>query len=142
MGANGGSTRVPVAEKKIIVSKNVPRPLGMLKQVFLVRFERVVTHFGPWKLPKCLENGGFWDQKWVKMGQKAAFPKAILDRSGCSKQVFFGLLEHMVTRFWTIENPKCLENGLFGDQKWVKIGSKLHFSKSDCGPFGMPEQIF
>ena len=76
------------------------------------------------------------------MGQKAAFPKAILDRSGCSKQVFFGLLEHMVTRFWTIENPKCLENGLSGDQKWVKIGSKLHFSKSDCGPFGMPEQNF
>ena len=33
MGANGGSTRVPRA-KKIIFSKVVPGPLGMLKQVF------------------------------------------------------------------------------------------------------------
>ena len=40
-GANGGS-RVPAA-KKIIFSKNVPRPLGMLKQVFLARFEPVVA---------------------------------------------------------------------------------------------------
>ena len=33
VGANGGSTRVPGA-KKMIFSKVVPRPLGMLKQVF------------------------------------------------------------------------------------------------------------
>ena len=38
----------------------------MLKQVFLAHFEPVVTRFGPWKIPKCLENGSFWDQKWVK----------------------------------------------------------------------------
>ena len=61
-GANGGSTRVPGA-KKIIFSKVVPRPLGMLKQVFLARFEPVVTRFGPWKIPKCLENGPIQDQK-------------------------------------------------------------------------------
>ena len=67
VGANGGSTRVPKA-KKIIFSKVVPRPLGMLKQAFLARFEPVVTRFGPWKIPKCLENGLFWDEKWVKMG--------------------------------------------------------------------------
>ena len=64
--ANGGSTRVPGA-KKIIFSKVVPRPLGMLKQVFLANFEPVVACFGPRKIPKCLENGSFWDQK---MGQK------------------------------------------------------------------------
>ena len=67
VGANGGSTRVPEA-KKIIFYKVVPRPLGMLKQVFLGRFEPVVMRFGPWKIPKCLENGPFWDQKWVKNG--------------------------------------------------------------------------
>ena len=65
--ANGGSTRVPGA-KKIVFSKVVLRPLGMLKQVFLAHFEPVVTCFGPWKIPKCLENGPFWDQKWVKNG--------------------------------------------------------------------------
>ena len=66
-GANGGSTRVPRA-KKIIFSKVVPRPLGMLKHVFLGRFEPVVTRFGPWKIPKCLENGPFWTQICVKNG--------------------------------------------------------------------------
>ena len=66
-GANGGSTRVPGA-KKIIFSKVVPRPLGMLKQVFLGRFEPVVARFGPRKIAKGLENGLFWNQKWVKNG--------------------------------------------------------------------------
>ena len=78
VGAKGGSTRVPGA-KKIIFSKVVPRQLGMLKQVFLGRLEPVVAHFGPWKIPKCLENGPFWYQKWVKNGSKNVFPKVILD---------------------------------------------------------------
>ena len=67
LGANGGSTRVPGA-KKIIFSKVVPRPLRMFREVFLGRFEPVVVRYGPRKIPKCLENGPFWDQKWVKNG--------------------------------------------------------------------------
>ena len=46
--------------------KNDPTPCATLKQVFLDRFQVVVAHFGPPKIPKCLENGLFWDQKWVK----------------------------------------------------------------------------
>ena len=50
--------------------KNDPRPCATLKQVFLDRFELVVAHFGPPKIPKCLEKGLFWDQKisqkWVE----------------------------------------------------------------------------
>ena len=46
VGANGGSGRVPRA-KKIIFSKVVRRPLGMLRQVFLARYELVMTLFGP-----------------------------------------------------------------------------------------------
>ena len=65
VGAKGGSTRVPGAKKKIF-SKVVFRPLGMLKQVFSGRFEPVVARFGPWKIPKCLENGPFSDQQCVK----------------------------------------------------------------------------
>ena len=42
VGANGGSTGVPGA-KKMIFLEVVPRPLGMLKQVFLGRFEPVVA---------------------------------------------------------------------------------------------------
>ena len=62
VGANGGSTGVPGA-KNLIFSKVVAGPLWMLKQVFLGRFEPVVARFGPWKIPKCLEYGPFWDQQ-------------------------------------------------------------------------------
>ena len=64
--------------------KNDPIPCATLKQVFWDYFELVVAHFGPPKIPKCLENGLFWDQKWVKMGQKHIFPNLILDDLGCT----------------------------------------------------------
>ena len=98
MGASGGSTRVPRA-KKIIFSKVVPRPLGMLKQVFFGRFEPVVARFGPWKIPKCLENGPFWDQKWVKNGSKTRFSKSDLGPFGVLKQVFLARFEPVLTEF-------------------------------------------
>ena len=98
VGANGGSTRVPRA-KKIIFSKVVPRPLGMLKQVFFGRFEPVVAHFGPWKIPKCLENGPFWDQKWVKNGSKMRFSKSDPGPFGMLKQVFLARFEPVLTEF-------------------------------------------
>ena len=63
--------------------KNDPRPRATLKQVFLDRFEVVVAHFGPLKIPKCLENGLFWDQKWVKNGSKPS-PYLIPDHLGCT----------------------------------------------------------
>ena len=75
VGAKGGSTRVPRAKKKIF-SKVVPTPLGMLKQVVLGRFAPVVARFGPWKIPKCLENGPFRDQQCVKNGSKTRFSRS------------------------------------------------------------------
>ena len=65
-GHLGGGFPVPASRLHHIVH----RPLGMLKQLFLARFERMVTRFGPWKIPKRLENGPFWEQKWVKNGYK------------------------------------------------------------------------
>ena len=73
VGANAGSTRS--RGEKIIFSKVVPRPPRMLKQVFLARFEPVVTRFGPRNIPKCLEDGPFWDQRWVENGSKVHFSK-------------------------------------------------------------------
>ena len=87
VGANGGSTGVRGA-KKIIFSKVVPLPLGMLKQVFLGRFEPVVVRFGPWQIPKCLENGPFWDPKRVKNGSKTCFSKSDPEPFGCSNKCF------------------------------------------------------
>ena len=58
----------------------------MPKQVFLAHFELVVARFSSPKLPKCLENGLFWDKKWSKMGQKCGFPKMIPDHLGCTNK--------------------------------------------------------
>ena len=96
----------------------------MLKQVFLGRFEPLVARFGPWKIPKCLENGPFQDQKWVKNGPKQHFSKNDPGPFGVLKQVFLARFEPEITRFGPCKIPKCLENGpLLGPkmgQKWVK----------------------
>ena len=104
-----------------------PRPLGMLKQVFVGRFEPVVAHFGPWKIPKYLENGPFQDQKWVKNGSKTHCAKSDPGPFGVLKQVFLAHFEPETTRFGPWKRPKCLENGPLWDQKWVKNRSKMCF---------------
>ena len=63
----------PKGVKNMTFRKNDPRPCATLKQVFLDCFELVVAHLGPPKIPKCLENGLFWDQKWVKKWVKNTF---------------------------------------------------------------------
>ena len=70
MGQHG-----PQGAKKMTFWKNDDGPHGMPKQVFLARFELVVARFGPPKIPKCLENGLFWDKKWVKNGSHVFFQK-------------------------------------------------------------------
>ena len=94
VGANGGSTRVPGA-KKIFFCEVVPRPLGMLKQVFSGRFEPVVTRFGPCKTPKCLENGPLW----VENGSTTRFSKSDLGPLGVHKQVFLAHFEPVLIEF-------------------------------------------
>ena len=107
-GANSGSTRVP-GPKKIIFPKIVPRPLGMVKQFFLARFEPVVARFGPWKIPNCLENRPFWDQKLVKNGSKKHFSKSDTGSFGMLKQVFLAHFEAVMTRFGPWKIQKCLD---------------------------------
>ena len=100
-------------ESKRHSSKSDPRPFGMLKKVFLACFQPVVTRFGPWKIPKCLEMGPFWDQSRVKNGSKTHFSKSDPGPFGMLKQVFSAHFESMGTRFGPWKIPKCLENGLF-----------------------------
>ena len=64
-----------------------PGPHGMPKQVSLAHFEPVVAHFGPLKIPKCLENGRFGTKNGSKMGQKCVFPKLNPRPFGVPKQV-------------------------------------------------------
>ena len=128
--------------KKGVFLKVVSRPLQMLKQVFLGRFEQVVAHFGPWKIPKCLDNGQFQDQKRVKNGSETHFSKSDPRPYGMLKQVFSAHFETKITRLGPWKRPKCLENGPLWHGKWIKNGSKTCFSKSDPRPFGMLNQVF
>ena len=71
----------------------------MLKQVVLAQFEPVATRFGSWKIPKCLESGPFWDQKWVEKGSKTRFSKSDPGPFGMLKQVFLARFEPVLTEF-------------------------------------------
>ena len=54
---------------KIIFSKFVPRPLRVLKQVFLARFEPMVARYAAPQFQKTLKMGFLGTkkgQKWVK----------------------------------------------------------------------------
>ena len=148
MGASGGSTRVPRA-KKIIFSKVVPRPLGMLKPVFFGRFEPVVARFGAWKVPKCLENGPFWDQKWVKNGSKTRFSKSDPRPFGMLKQVFLARFEPVLTEFspfhhmyapltytytYTLTRAVLSEKWLFLAQNCADLGGHLPTWRPRPGP--------
>ena len=113
----------------MIFSKVVPRPLGMLKQVFLGRFEPVVACFGPWKIPKCLANGPFWAQRWVKNGSKTGFSKNDRGPFMMLKQVVLAHFEPVATGFGSWKIPKCLENGPFAPKNGSKMGQKHVFPK-------------
>ena len=86
----------------------------MLKQLFLDQFEPVVTRFGPWNIPKCLENGRFWDQKWDQNGSNTRLSKSDRGPFRMLKQVFLAHFELVVMCFGPWKSPKCLENGRFG----------------------------
>ena len=85
--------------KKMSFLKNDPRRCAMLTQVLLDCLELVVSHFGHPKIPKCHENGLFWDQKSVKNGSKTHFckphPRPFWSTNGLNKPIsspFWGIL--------------------------------------------------
>ena len=100
----------------MIFFKVVPRPLGMLKQVFLGHLEPVAACYGPLKIPKCLEKGPVQDQKWVKNGSKMHLSKSDTGPFGMLKQGFLAHFEPEITRFGPWKIPKCLENGALWDR--------------------------
>ena len=55
----------------------------------------------------------------------------IVDHMECQNKYFWRIFEVVVARCGPPKIPKCLENGLFGDRKWVKNGLKMCFSKKD-----------
>ena len=57
------------------------------------------------------------------------------------KQVFLACFELVVAHFGRPKIPKCLENWLFWDKKWVKNGSKTRVSKPHPRPFGVHKRV-
>ena len=126
---------------KMCFSKNDPRPFGVHKQVKSAHLEPIASHFGHSKVTKCLENGLFCDQKWVKNASKMCFSKNDPRPFGVHKQVKLAHLEPIASHFGDSKVTKCLDNGLVCDQKWVKNASKMCFSKNDPRPFGVHKQV-
>ena len=110
-------------------SRTDPRPFGTLKQVILAHFQPMLTRFGPCKMRKCLANGPFWEQKWVKNGGKTHFSKSDHAPFGMLKQVLLAHFEHVVMLVGPWKVPECLANGPFWGRKYVKNGSKCIFPK-------------
>ena len=82
----------------------------MFKQVVLAHYEPVATGFGSLKLPKCLENGPFWDQKWVENESKTRFSESDPGPFGMLKQGFFARFEPVLTElspFHHMYAPLC-----------------------------------
>ena len=99
----------------------------------VARFEPVVTHFGPWKIPKCIENGMFWDQKWVKHGSKTYLRNADWGPFGMRKPVNGARFKPVVTRFGQWKIPKSLENAPILEpqmgEEWIK---NVFFQNGSC----------
>ena len=94
------------------------------KQVVLALFEPVATGFGSSKLPKCLENGPFWDQKWVKNGSKTRFPESDPGPFGMLKQVFLADFEPVLTEFSLFHHmyaPLCALRTYLGAVWWSHV---------------------
>ena len=82
----------------------------MLKQLVLAHLEPAATGFGSWKIPKCLENGPFWDQKWVKNGSKTHFSKSDPEPFGMPKQAFLARFEPVLTEFSQKPSTTCVHH--------------------------------
>ena len=113
----------------------------MLKQMFLARFEPLVTHFGPWKIRTCFENAAVWDRQWVKNGSKTHFSKSDSRLFAMLKQLFLAHFPVVVMRFrpWTI--PKYQEMGRFLGEKLVKSASTSCLPTRHLAPFAVHKQV-
>ena len=114
----------------------------MLKQVFLARFEPEVTRFGPWKMPKCLENGPLWDQKWVNNGSKVPSSRSDPGPFGMLKQVFLAHFEPMVTILGHGKSQNALKMRRFGTKNASKMGQKCIFPNVILDHLGCSNKCF
>ena len=88
--------------------------------------EPIASHFGHSGATQCLENGLFWDKKWVKNGSKMSFSNDTFGLFGVHKQVEWAHFEPMLSNFGPSQGRKGPENGLFWSHKWLKKTGQNH----------------
>ena len=86
-----------------------------------------MARFGPPKIPKCLENGLFWDQKGVKNGPKMCFTKNDPGPFEVPKQVKRANFEPIASDFGPSKVTKCLKMGCFGTKNESKMDQNYVF---------------
>ena len=108
----------------------------MRKEVFLARLELVVACFGPPKIPNCLVNGLFCNQKWVKNGSKKSFSKNDLTPFGVPKGVKGAHFEPIASHLAPPKSQNALKMGCFATKNGSKMGQKCVFLKMTLDHLG------
>ena len=121
---------------------NYPSPLGMLKQLFLAPFEPLVTRFGPWKIPKCLENWPLWDQESVKNGSKTHSSQPHPGPFRVFKQVFLARFSPRWRLSAYTKSQNAVKMGRFGTKSGSKLGQKSVFPKVILDYLVAPTSVF
>ena len=85
--------------------------------------------FGPSKIPKCLESGPFWDQKWVKKWVKNAFFQSDPGPFGMLGQVFLAHFEPIWVGFGPWKSHYPLKGAVLGAKKGEKLVQNTFFQK-------------
>ena len=98
-------------------------------------------YLGPVGCGKLQAQAQTGQQGGSNRGRKMTFLKNDPRPCVLLKQVFLDCFELVVAHFGPPKILKCLENALFWDQKWVKIGSKPHFSKTHPRPFRLHQRV-
>ena len=94
-----------------------------------MRVELMVAHFGPPKIPKCLESGLFWTKKGSKRGQKCVFAKMIIDHLGCLNKSNEPILSPLQAILAPPKSQNALKMGCFATKNASKMGQKGVFPK-------------
>ena len=104
-------------------------------------FEPMASHFGPSKVTKCLEIGWFGTKNQLKIDQKCAFPKILLDYLGCTNKWNEPILSPFQAILAPLKAERALEVRPIWDPKWLKNGSKPCFSKNDPSLVLVPKEM-
>ena len=142
-GCQNGSTRSTRCKKKKTFFKNHPRPHGIQNKCFWHILSSGWPVFGPPKIPKCLENGLFCNQKSVKNGSK---------KMCFSQGTFWIIWGAQINWNEPISSPCCaisaplkakraLKMGKLGITNGSKLGQNHGFPKKNSRPVVVPKRM-